>query len=68
MTDGPTEHLEQRLRRDLGEIADAVPVGERSSADTNVVLLTASDGGRRRRPALAVGACSARQQRCSSVC
>ena len=39
MTDEPTDDLEQRLRRDLDEIADAVPLDEPPSGGTNVVPL-----------------------------
>ncbi len=53
MTDEPTDDLEQRLRRDLGEIAEAVPVGEPPSSSANVVPITAV-GDRRRRPVLAI--------------
>ncbi len=52
MTDEPNDDLEQRLRRDLGEIADAVPVDESPSA-ANVVPISAASG-RRRQPVLAI--------------
>ncbi len=53
MTDEPTDDLEQRLRRDLDEIADAVPLDEPPSGGTNVVPL-ADASERHRRPVLAI--------------
>ena len=56
MTDehDPGDDLEQRLREDLGEIADAVPVGEPSAPPAaNVVPITATTA-QRRRPVLAI--------------
>ena len=50
----PTDDLEQRLREDLGEIADAVPVGEPSAPPAAEVVPITATAERRRRPALAV--------------
>ena len=54
MTDEPTDELEQRLREDLGEIADAVPVGEPSAPAAAERGAVHGAAERRRRPALAV--------------